>query len=123
MVEPYQRIRVKGKSMLLHRYIMELHLGRKLRDHEIIHHKDGWKDHNEIDNLEITTRKEHMKKHIILRENSYERITKIENEKIKKLYLAGYWRSEIAKKLNISKSIVSKRLRDMGLGFVYLTSN
>ena len=38
-----------------HRYIMTQQLGRELTSTEIIHHKDGIKKNNDINNLEITT--------------------------------------------------------------------
>lgn len=46
-----------------HRWIMEQHLDRELESHEIIHHKDHDKSNNDIDNLELTTRKDHMGLH------------------------------------------------------------
>lgn len=45
-----------------HRYVVEVEIGRPLYDTEIIHHKDGNKLNNNIDNLEITNRTEHAKK-------------------------------------------------------------
>ena len=42
---------------------MEEHLGRKLRSDEIVHHKDGNKLNNSIDNLELLTRAEHINLH------------------------------------------------------------
>lgn len=49
--------------ILHHRYVMEKHLGRKLSSDEIIHHKDGDKWNNNISNLEIVTRAEHINIH------------------------------------------------------------
>ena len=54
-----------------HRYVVEVEIGRPLYDTEIIHHKDGNKLNNNIDNLEITDRVEHAKKHHEIYEPRY----------------------------------------------------
>lgn len=43
----------RDKWMLEHRYVMEQMLGRKLLRTENIHHKDGNKQNNHPDNLEL----------------------------------------------------------------------
>lgn len=48
----------------LHRIVMELFLGRFLNKNEIVHHKDGNKLNNNIDNLEVMTVSDHMKLHL-----------------------------------------------------------
>ena len=46
-----------------HRYIMECMIGRALDSNEIVHHIDGDKKNNSIDNLKLMTRSEHSKLH------------------------------------------------------------
>jgi hypothetical protein len=46
--------RFKGSHILVHRWAAEQKLGRKLRDGEIVHHRDRNKLNNLPDNLYIT---------------------------------------------------------------------
>ena len=60
----YQFKRIgKAKYRAKHRLIMEKAIGRELRSDEIVHHKDGNKLNNAIENLEIVTRAEHINIH------------------------------------------------------------
>ena len=57
-------VSVSGKTKLLHRYLMEIHLRRKLKPNEVVHHKDGWYLNNDINNLQVFQSKaEHLKVH------------------------------------------------------------
>lgn len=49
--------------VLEHRLAMEQYLGRYLTDDEIVHHVDGNKNNNDISNLQVMTRAEHMRLH------------------------------------------------------------
>lgn len=48
---------------LVHRKVAENKIGRKLRDHEVVHHKDGDKSNFRKENLRVTSRSHHSKIH------------------------------------------------------------
>ena len=59
----YKRITRQGKIMVEHRYIMEQHIGRKLKRNEYVHHINGNKQDNRIENLVIMMPQSHNELH------------------------------------------------------------
>ena len=64
MGNEYIRCKHKGKETCLHRYIMEQYLGRKLGYNEVVHHINGDKHDNRIENLIVMPRGEHARLHL-----------------------------------------------------------
>jgi len=58
---PHHPFAKRDKTVLEHRLIMEKIIGRFLQPFEIVHHKNGIKDDNRIENLILTTQAEHIK--------------------------------------------------------------
>ena len=62
-VVEYRRGYNKKGNMKQHRRIMEEFIGRPLAKDEVVHHKNGIKTDNRIENLEILNRSEHSSMH------------------------------------------------------------
>lgn len=73
----YKAIKVNGVKFDEHRYIVEQHIGRKLSRYEIVHHKNGDKRDNRIENLEIMSLSEHTKLHNVGKKRSADTKEKI----------------------------------------------
>lgn len=66
----YKAVKINGVKHDEHRYIMEQYLGRKLKRNEVVHHKDGNKLNNDINNLELMTLSEHSRMHQVGKKHS-----------------------------------------------------
>ena len=56
---------INGKRIDEHRMLMEAYLGRKLSRYEVVHHINGVKNDNRIDNLLMMSLSEHSRMHML----------------------------------------------------------
>ena len=110
----------KNTLLLMHRQIMEIHLGRRLRTTEIVHHIDGNTRNNKINNLMLTTHKAHMEMHnFAYRTNSQNKrvnalkampsaiLVEADIPEIREMLRAGSKHTEIGTRFGVGRTAIS----------------
>lgn len=106
---------VGSKPVKEHIIIMEKHIGRKLLPYEVVHHKNGNRFDNRLENLELTTKAKHVAMHkwnkkrkkplnVKSRKNismglSGRKLSTSHKENIRQSRLGKKWSEEIKKKI------------------------
>lgn len=120
----YKAIKINGIKYDEHRYIMEQFLGRKLHRYEVVHHKDGNKLNNDLDNLVLMTLSDHAREHQIGKTVSEETKQRISNalkgrkspsrklddcqvEQVRKLHNEGISNRQIAKIFSVGRQTIN----------------
>jgi uncharacterized protein (DUF1330 family) len=101
-----------------HRLIMERHLGRYLTPDELVHHIDGDKLNNQIDNLLLTSMEQHRRIHNY---TTMEYRHGYSDESLRRLYLEGFSTRDVAHILGVSKSAIGDGIRRLGIARTHLS--
>lgn len=116
----YMTITIANKKRYLHRFVMEQHLGRKLMENEVVHHINGDKQDNRIENLKIMTSTAHLRDHSIKNGLGKDNVGKAPANKtdnatvtmIKELRRKGYLLKDICKITKLSYPTVLKYAKE-----------
>jgi hypothetical protein len=116
MKSGYYRVFADGKWVYEHRYVMEKKLGRPLVQREVVHHKDGDRQNNSPDNLQLFCKPDHDRYETYRRRQNGEKIAHIKRPDITKELIAplmqqGFSLRTIAIMLCTSHSTIRAKLK------------
>lgn len=77
---PNHRYATKDGFVMEHILVMEKHIGRYLKDDEVVHHKNKIRNDNRIENLQLMTFNEHARFHMKERHELKKKIKKERND-------------------------------------------
>jgi transposase len=111
----YKTIQVEGKQVRLHRFLMEKKLGRKLTFDEVVHHINGNKHDNRVENLEVLSRGDHLRLHPEVRDKCIEKHTiDIDMDLVKHMYQTMTIK-EVAEHFGVATMTIWYRLKKAGV--------
>lgn len=116
MNKQYETIQIAKKQLRKHRFVMEEFIGRSLSKNELVHHIDGNRQNNDIENLKIVTRSEHKKLHPeIGKDTQWKQKYFFNREELVELRKRGLSTYKIAKKYKCSQPTILRELKKYGI--------